>query len=135
MITYRKDSTLVKEELKKLYTSVGWVSYTKNMSLLEDALINSLSTMTAWNKDELIGLIRVVGDGKTIIYIQDILIHPNFQHLGIGTTLMTSMLNEYANVRQKVLLTENVPSLRKFYQKFNFTSCDKGTLVSFYKEF
>ena len=38
-------------------------------------------------------------------------------------------------VRQKTLLTEDASDVRHFYEKFGFTSCDKGSSVAFYKEF
>ncbi|WP_430038931.1 GNAT family N-acetyltransferase [Peribacillus simplex] len=41
--------------------------------------------MTAWDDDKLVALIRVVGDGQTIIYIQVILVLENYQDQGIGS--------------------------------------------------
>ena len=41
---------------------------------LKNAINNSLKVLTAWDDEKLVGLIRVIGDGYTIIYIQDILI-------------------------------------------------------------
>lgn len=68
---------------------------------MKDVIDNSLSVITAWENNKLIGLIRVIGDGYTIVYIQDILVHPNFQNKNIGTQLMTRILNKYKDVRQK----------------------------------
>ena len=48
---------------------------------------------------------------------------------------MTKILDNYPEVRQKVLLTEDTPDVRHFYEKFGFTSCDKGGAVAFYREF
>lgn len=135
MINYKENYQIDKRDLKKLYSSVGWVAYTKNLEILEKAINHSLQVISAWDKDKLVGLIRVVGDGHTIIYIQDILVHPDYQDKKIGTTLMTNMLENYPKVRQKVLLTEEAPNVRHFYEKFNFASCDQGSSVAFYKEF
>lgn len=40
---------------------------------------NSLKLWTAWDGKKLVGQARVVGDGLTIIYIQDILVLKNYQ--------------------------------------------------------
>ena len=48
---------------------------------------------------------------------------------------MTKILDNYPEVRQKVLLTEDAPDVRHFYEKFGFTSCDQGRAVAFYREF
>ncbi len=135
MIHYKENYQIDKSDLEKLYSSVGWAAYTKNLDVLEKAINHSLQVISAWDEDELVGLIRVIGDGFTIIYIQDILVHPDYQDKKIGTELITKILNSYPEVRQKVLLTEDAPDVRHFYEKFGFTSCDKGGAVAFYREF
>ena len=135
MIHYKENYQIDKSDLEKLYSSVGWAAYTKNLDILEKAINHSLQVISAWNEDELVGLIRVIGDGFTIIYVQDILVHPDYQDKKIGTELMTKILDNYPEVRQKVLLTEDAPDVRHFYEKFGFTSCDKGGAVAFYREF
>lgn len=135
MINYKENVQVEKEDLEKLYSSVGWSAYTNNLALLDKAIKNSLNVITAWENEKLVGLIRVVGDNHTIIYIQDILVNPNYQNKKIGTQLMSQTLEKYKNVRQKTLLTEDAPNVRHFYEKFGFSSCDKGSSVAFYKEF
>ena len=100
---------------------------------MQQALENSLFVLTAWEGKQLIGLIRVVGDGLTILYIQDILVLNSHQNQGIATALMNRVLEKYKDVRQKVLLTEEAPDVRHFYKKNGFYSCDQGTLVAFAK--
>jgi len=91
-----------------------------------------LCVIPAWADQKLVGLVRVVGDGLTIIYIQDLLVQPNYQNQKIGTTLMTTVLNRYKQVRQRVLLTDDAPDVRKFYEKNGFISADQGNIVAFY---
>ena len=135
MIDYKENTEIMCTDLEQLYLSVGWFAYTHDMDILENAVNNSLSVITAWQDDKLVGLIRAVGDGVTILYVQDILVNPEFQNKGIGTILMTKIIDKYNNVRQKVLLTEEAPDVRHFYEKFNFVSCDQGNTVAFYREF
>ena len=135
MIEYRNGSNIKREQLELLYDSVGWIAYTKNLKGLEQALVNSLYVASAWHEEQLVGLIRVIGDDQTILYVQDILIHPDYQRQKIGTTLMSDVLETYKHVRQKVLLTVDELDVRGFYESFGFESCDKGSTVAFYKEF
>lgn len=134
MIDYKVNIQINTKDLKQLYSSVEWFAYTHDLETLQKAINNSLLVITAWNDDQLVGLIRVVGDGYTILYIQDILVHPDFQNKNIGTKLMTMTLTKYKKIRQKVLLTEEAPNVRHFYEKFGFVSGDKGSTVAFYKE-
>lgn len=112
-------------DLEKLYNDVGWYAYTNDIEILQKSLENSLEVISTWDEDELVGLIRVVGDGLTIIYIQDILVLNSYQNQGIATKLMEIILDKYKNVRQKVLLTEEASNVRHFYEKNGFSSCDK----------
>lgn len=117
-----------------MYNSVGWSAYTAQPAILNQAIINSLDVITAWQNQRLIGLIRTVGDGQTILYIQDLLVAPGFQQQGIGTKLMQQVLNKHKNIRQKLLLTENETQTFSFYQKQGFIDTKEGNLVSFYRE-
>ena len=121
MIEYKSISNPNKEETLKLYTSVGWTNYTKNIDILLKGIQYSLCTIGAFEGERLIGLVRVVGDGHTIIYIQDLLVHPVYQQNGVGQELIKIILTRYDSVRQKVLLTDTNKRLDKFYQKTGFS--------------
>lgn len=128
MIKYKEMKAITPSDLKNLYNSVQWFAYTRDLNGLERAI----RVIAAWDDQKLVGLVRVVGDGLTIIYIQDLLVQPNYQNQKIGTTLMTTVLNRYKQVRQRVLLTDDAPDVRKFYEKNGFISADQGNIVAFY---
>lgn len=130
-ITYKSINKFNEDDIKSLYEDAGWTSYTNDISKLIKAIEASLMVVTAWDNEKLIGLIRVVGDGVTIIYIQDILVLSAYKRRGIGSTLLKSVLKEYKNVRQKVLLTDDREETRSFYEANEFFSCDKGDVVAF----
>lgn len=132
-IKYTKSKNISGEQLEKLYNDVGWTAYTNDMKVLEQAVEQSLDVIAAWDDEELVGFIRVVGDGLTIIYIQDILVLNAYQNKGIATELIQQVLKIYKSVRQKVLLTEEAADVRRFYEKNGFQSCDQGNLVAFAK--
>ena len=132
-ITISREKKIHPEDLMKLYQNVGWSAYTEDLDLLKEAIMNSLDVITAWEDGELVGLIRTIGDGLTILYIQDILVQRDYQKRGIGSRLLQEILEKYKSVRQKVLLTEEAEDVRAFYEKNGFSSCDKGTLVAFAK--
>lgn len=96
------------EEILNLYKSVGWLNYTSNPAMLKNAYKNSLKILGAYDADKLVGIIRVVGDGYSIVYIQDMIVLPEYQRKGIGTLLLEKILFEYKNVYQKVLMTDTI---------------------------
>ena len=119
------------KELYNIYNDAGWSNYTKDLDKLQKAFYNSLSVITAWKDNELVGVLRAVGDGCTIIYIQDIIVKESFQRQGIGRLLINEIMEEFKNVRQKVLLTENQPDTVAFYNSCGFSPVDKYNHVSF----
>ncbi|MBU5590196.1 GNAT family N-acetyltransferase [Clostridium sp. MSJ-4] len=132
-ITYKCIKKFNDEDINMLYEDAGWTSYTMDLPKLMKAIEASLMVVSAWDDDKLIGLIRVVGDGLTIIYIQDILVLNSYKRKGVGTKLFKYVLNKYSDVRQKVLLTEEGEETRGFYEANGFISCDKGETVAFAK--
>jgi len=132
-ITYIETTKVDRLSLFELYNDAGWSAYTKDIDKLENAIKASLYVRIAIKDEKLIGLIRVVGDGLTIIYIQDILVLEKFRRMNIGTMLMASTLQKFQDVRQKVLLTDDNNSTRLFYESLGFDSCGKLGLVSYIK--
>ncbi len=108
------------DEIKRLYTEVGWSAYTENMPALEQGYKNSLLVLAAYENEELLGIIRVVGDGFTIVFVQDILVFPEKQREGVGTALLKAVLAKYPNVRQFELITDNTPKTVAFYKSLGF---------------
>lgn len=119
-VTYAIDGAPTREELVSLYDSVGWSVYTRTPDRLEAAIGASLRVVTARVDDELVGLARIVGDGLTILYLQDILVRPNHHRQGIGRELFSRAFEPYSNVRQKVLMTDCGQATRSFYEAMGF---------------
>ena len=116
-----KEYAVYKEaEILGLYTSVGWTNYTDKPEMLRNAYLNSLNIYGAYVDDKLIGVIRVVGDGYSVIFIQDLLVHPEFQRKGVGTLLLKKVLCEYDSVYQKHLMTEDTEKTILFYKSLGF---------------
>ena len=132
-IAFEESSNINKEELKALYNDAGWTLYTNDIDRLKDAVANSLQTITARSDGKLVGLIRCVGDGKTIVYIQDILVLRDHRRSGIGTRLVESVLKKFEDVRQIVLLTDDTEEVKEFYRSLGFSEAGNMKLVCFVK--
>lgn len=130
-IEYKELETFKYEEIYPLYNDAGWTNYLDDMDLLLEALKNSLYIYAVYSNNKMIGLIRVVGDGLTIIYIQDLLILNKYQRKGIGSYLLNHILDKYKNVRQIVLMSDDDNILRKFYNYNNFKEVNKLKAISY----
>ena len=132
MIHYVENPDVTVEDVLPLYEAVGWTNYTTKPEMLEVAYKNSLHIIGAFNDDEkLIGVLRGVGDGASILFIQDILVYPEYQHQGIGTKLLQQTLEKHKNVYQIQLATDDSTKTVSFYESNGFTSLTSLNCVSF----
>lgn len=124
-IDYREQATLTQVALEELYGSVGWTAYTDQAQDLVSMLENSLYHISAWDGERLVGLARAVGDSYVIGYIQDILVHPDYQRLGIGGHLLQATFGALKPARQIVLMSDNDPKTIAFYQSQGMTDIEE----------
>ena len=115
------------EEILRLYEAVGWKAYTADPDALRRGFSSSLLTLGAYEGDELLGIIRLVGDGETIVLIQDVLVFPDRQRRGVGTALVKAALERYPRVRQIHLTADDTPAALEFYRSLGFR--DLGELA------
>ena len=120
-------------EILSLYKAVGWRNYYENPEMLSRAYENSLCILGAYENDKLIGVIRAVGDGASILFIQDIIVDPAYQRRGIGTKLTRAMLERYAHVYQIQLMTDNTEKTIAFYKSMGFRTMDELGCCGFVK--
>lgn len=120
-LTIRPNHLPTQAEAVALYDSVGWSTYTKDPAQLMRALAGSRFVVCAYQDGELVGLARIVGDGEVIAYLQDILVKPTAQRHGIGKQLFQHAFAPFMHCRQHVLLTDDHPYQRAFYEAMGFT--------------
>lgn len=110
--------------LETLYADAGWTSYVQDMEESIAGISSSSRVITAWDDTSLVGMARAITDGHTVLYVQDILVLGTFQRRGIGRELTRRLLMPYRNIRQTVLITDNIPQTRGFYAACGFETLD-----------
>ena len=105
------------DEVIDLYRANGWSSADRPVELLA-ALRNSHSLVTARVDQRLVGVGNAISDGHLVVYFPHLLVHPDFQHRGIGNQMMLALLQRYAGFHQKVLTADG--KAIAFYQSLGF---------------
>lgn len=121
------------EQILQLYKNVGWSAYTEYPDVLRKGFDNSLLTLAAYDGEELMGIIRTVGDGYTVVFIQDLLVFPEHQRKGVGTALLKAILDRYSHVRQIQLATDNTSKTVGFYRSMGFRELSEIGCCGFMK--
>ena len=90
-------------------------------------------TLAAFEGNQQLGIIRAVGDGHTIVFVQDILVFPEHQRKGIGSALLQAILDRYNHVRQVEQATDNTPKPIAFYKSMGFLELSEIGCCGFMK--
>ena len=120
-------------EILDLYESVGWTNYTSRPEALRAGYAGSLATWGAFAGDRLVGIVRVVGDGATIVFVQDLIVVPMHHRKGIGARLMSAVMNRFSDVYQVELLTDDGSGACALYERLGFVRSDAMGCVSYVK--
>jgi len=112
------------DEFNNLTNSVGWGIREKN--IIEEALKNTLYSLCVYDDNKLIGYGRIIGDKTIFLYIQDIMVIPEYQSKHIGTGIMNNLLNQinqYKKINPDIRTYLGASKGKEsFYEKFGFIS-------------
>ena len=120
MVIITKETSVSIDDVLHLYQAVGWTNYTNQPQMLEQALSHSLATYLARDGEEIVGLVRLVGDGFSSVFVQDLIVLPSYQRQGIGSTLMRQALSDYKDAYQVQLATDESEKTLGFYRSLGF---------------
>jgi ribosomal protein S18 acetylase RimI-like enzyme len=107
-------------ELSDLYRSVQWLAYADRSKELAEAVTRSTYVVSARDGERLVGMARCLSDDWSIFYLQDVLVHPEYQNQGLGKKLLDQCLHRFAHVRQKVLLTDDEEYQHRMYKSAGY---------------
>ena len=93
-IAYKDIHEFGREELERLFLSVGWSSGHFPDRLVA-AMRNFGSVFSAWDGERLIGMVCVMDDGIMNAYVHYLLVDPEYQGKGVGRTLAEMVKEKY----------------------------------------
>lgn len=129
MIDYIEKAPSV-EEYNKLTNAVGWG--VSESGIVEAALANSLYAVCAFDGEKIVGFGRLIGDGVMFLYVQDIMVLPEYQGQKIGTGIMERIVKKIFDYKQtcgdlRAYLGASAGK-EAFYKKFGFITREDAGL-------
>lgn len=114
---YKENTSVSAKQIADLRESVGWNG-------MEDCYKNELMTsyfhVACFDNDKLIGYIDTVSNGVTDAYIQDLMVHPDYQGKEIGTELMNKTIEHLKENKIYMISVVFEERLLPFYKRFGF---------------
>jgi len=115
----RKDLPI--DQLHRIFELVGWTdgheTTPEEMKNFNVPFINSTLVISAWKKDKLIGVVRVLSDKIIRSQILDLAVDPEFRGKGIGSELVKRCIEHFPGTEWLVGTHEKTAG---FYKKIGF---------------
>jgi GNAT superfamily N-acetyltransferase len=107
-------------EYNFLREKVGWSCYDE--AVIASFIKNSLYCVCAQDREKIIGMGRVIGDGGLCFYIQDIIVLPEYQGRGIGRGIMDRVMDYiYSHCHNNSIIgLMSAQGKESFYEKYGF---------------
>lgn len=130
-ITYKQNQQINTVQLGDLFETVTQVRYSHTQ--MKQTLDYCLFTISAYDNQDLVGFVRVVGDGYRIIYIEDLLVHPQYEHLDIQERLFSRVLRRFKHVDEIVMITLNDTNITTHLVENNFKKINTTRKIVYHR--
>lgn len=127
-MVYRFNENVSVNALANLREAVGW---NRMENEYKSPLMTSYYHIAVYDGGKLIGYIDSVSNGVTDAYIQDLMVSPDYQGRGIGTNLMTKMIEYLKEKHIYMISVVYEESLKPFYEQFGFNSMLCGQMETY----
>lgn len=127
-MTYCVNEPVPSKAIADLRQSVGW---NRMDTAYQDPMLISYVHIAVYDGDKLIGYVDSVSNGVTDAYIQDLMIHPDYQGKGIGTELVNRMIAILKSQHIFMISVVFDDALRPFYKHFGFHEMLGGQLQTY----
>ena len=130
---YKYNERVDVKELCDLRQSVGWNRMEKE---LMDPRLKSYYHIAVYDEQsqKLIGFVDSISNGVTDAYIQDLMVHPDFQGKGIGSELMNKMIEYLKKAGIYMISVLYDEDLKSFYSRFGFYNMLCGQMETYKSE-
>lgn len=108
------------QDFKSLYDTTGWGPVSRPATYYAGALSGSWYTQAVYSDGQLIGFARVISDGHLHAFITEMIVHPEFQRLGIGASLLSSVLDACHNAGITDIQLFSARGKTGFYERHDF---------------
>lgn len=116
-----------RNEYFSLFVTTGWNSeYQASPNDLETANRNSWLVVSAYDGDRLVGFGRAVTDLVLHAMIFDMIVHPEYQGRGIGTSILTRLVNRCLEHGIRDIQLFCAKGRRAFYERNGFEARDEN---------
>ena len=115
-------------QLQQLFNIAAFWAQNRSFGDLSTAIENSQPVISVWDRTKLIGIARATSDGIYRATIWDVVIHPEYRGIGLGSKLVETVLShpQIQKVERVYLMTTHQ---QHFYEQIGFKQNSTTTMV------
>ena len=126
-IVYKSDVVPTAQQIINLYNDAALPRPTHDPQRIKAMFENSDLIVTAWDKNKLVGVSRIITDWVWCSYLADLAVSPGYKRSGIGKKLVELAREKIGE--QSMLLLLSVPTAMDYYPKVGFTRENKAFIM------
>ncbi len=122
-----KNSTVYPYEIASLREAVGW---DRSEGIYGQILKRQYAYYTVHIDSRLVGYLSVLSDGVADAFLLDLMVHPDYQRIGIGSSLVQRAVSDIKQEGIRCVQVTFDDRLEPFYKKCGF-HIFKGGIIDF----
>ena len=120
-----RQASLLGIQIEELRSAVGW----ERMSGMYDQILaQSYTHFSVMDQARLIGFVNVISDGIGDALLVDLMVHPDYQHQGLGKALLIQASNDLRADGIQLIQVVFEPELEAFYRECGFLIVKAGII-------
>ena len=123
-LLYERNGPVQPDEVNALNASVGF--RVRAPEKVAGALAGCTAYVTVRDGDRLVGIGRFLSDGHLIGYINNMVVHPEYQGRGVGRRILEMLMREGHDLEMVFLYTNTAD---EFYRRHGFQLSEKRLYV------
>ena len=126
-ITYKTNESITAEQFSKVFRASGIRRPVDDLPRLQKMLEHSDLLITAWDREQLVGVARSITDFSYCCYLSDLAVDQNYQSHGIGKELVRQTQQQINEEVALILLSS--PIAMEFYPRIGFQKVENGYII------
>jgi len=124
---YHENTPVPADHIADLRQAVGW---NRMETSYNDPRLAIYFRVACYDHEKLVGYVETVCNNVTDAYIQDLIVHPDYQKRGIGTELMNRVIAKLKADRIYAISVLYDERLQPFYKRFGFIEMRAGQMYT-----
>jgi N-acetylglutamate synthase-like GNAT family acetyltransferase len=122
-VTYEVNGRPDAGEVAELTVAIGWPDPAAHgLALVQKVWDEAPASVVARDGQRLVGVCRAMWDGGIMAFVRNVIVHPEYQHQGIGRRLLELLLGELERLQVEHISLWATEGTEGFYEQFGFAT-------------